>query len=410
MGFQSQSLAQCTECGSPRIYEFTGTTALKNNPPNATLDDSYWTGSGNFASGHIAKFDRNLAFTWEASDFTLGGIILTNGADLTLDRPNEGDNPAFTIEGECITIGSGSILNLIYITALSNVTICIEEGGKLIMDSRSEDKNTFIFDEVVINLQGPDAELEFGNADIDILGENGLEINGWTGAEICENGNDPGSDGSGNITWTDDTVDICDLLNLRVLPVQWALFVANYDINTRSAQLSWSTLKEWENSHFEVERAQNGINSWEKIGEVAGVGYSDQPEEYTFTDIKIPLSGGSFYYRIRQVDLNGESNISKVVGLNAPAVSQTSGNWRVYPNPATSDRINIDILSPESYLGGEITFRLVGGMENTPYKTVGDIETFNSELRKTFSEMRKGILVLEVQWDNKLEMVKIIGE
>ncbi|MEB2780319.1 hypothetical protein U3A58_07930 [Algoriphagus sp. C2-6-M1] len=265
------------------------------------------------------------------------------------------------------------------------------------MDSRESSRNSFSFEGVVINLQGPDAQLEFGNADINIIGENGLAINGWTGSEVCENDIDPESNGSGNINWTDETIDICDILNLRVLPVQWAGISAKYDSNNRTSQLSWSTLKEWENSHFEIERTQNGIENWEKIGEVVAIGYSDQPEEYTYQDSSLPLSGGSFFYRIRQIDLNGSSSVSKVVGINAAPVRQTSGNWRVYPNPATSDQIKIDILSPDSYSGGEIIFRIVGGMSNSPYHTVSDIQTLNLKLKESFSVMRRGLVVLEIQ-------------
>ncbi|MEB2780320.1 hypothetical protein U3A58_07935 [Algoriphagus sp. C2-6-M1] len=119
LGFNFQGFAQCTECGSPRTYTSTNLSINGNVNPSSTggLNSNKWTGDENFSSGQIAKFDQNLSFTWEASDFTLGGIILTNGADLTLERPNNGENPAFTIEGECILIGAGSTLNLIYIVS-----------------------------------------------------------------------------------------------------------------------------------------------------------------------------------------------------------------------------------------------------------------------------------------------------
>ncbi|WP_332910696.1 hypothetical protein [Algoriphagus boritolerans] len=296
-----------------------------------------------FLSGQIAKFDRNLNFTWEASDFTLGGIILTNGADLTLDRPNNGDNPAFTISGQCISIGSGSILNLIYITSLSNFTICIEEGGKLILDSRNGGRNTFTFDAVEINLQGPNAAIEFGDAEINIVGEDGLEINGWTGTEVCENGNAPESNGSGNITWTNETANICDLLNLRVLPIQWAAFSARYEAQIRLSNLTWSTTSEWENSHFEVQRSVNDVRSWETIASVKGAGYSDQPVDYAFQDLKLPIAGGNIFYRIRQVDLNGNATFSDTEAIRVEPIPGTT-YWSVYPNPTTGDTINLEQL------------------------------------------------------------------
>lgn len=234
--------------------------------------------------------------------------------------------------------------------------------------------------------------------------------NGSTGnASGASNG---GGGGGGRLSGGNGGNGVVEInISFRILPVQYLYFEANFNSAERIGKLDWATAKEWENSHFEIERAQNGIDQWKKIGEVRAVGYSDQPEKYSFKDDKIPLSGGSLFYRIKQIDLNAKStNLSEVVGLYVPSVRQTNGNWRVYPNPATVDNINIDHLNAESHNGKPITFRLVGNSINTPYKTVEDIESLNTELRESISTIRKGFLVIEIQWNNTVEILKVIFE
>ncbi|NVJ46015.1 MAG: hypothetical protein HWE07_02775, partial [Cytophagia bacterium] len=110
------------------------------------------------------------------------------------------------------------------------------------------------------NLSGPTAR-----------GENGRPKTGSGGGAGYGGG---GNGGSGIIVIT--------YYNFAILPIEYLYFEANYNPADRTGLVSWATAKEWENSHFEIERSVNGINNWEKIGEVAGAGYSMEPVEYKF--------------------------------------------------------------------------------------------------------------------------------
>ena len=67
--------------------------------------------------------------------------------------------------------------------------------------------------------------------------------------------------------------------------------------------LSWKTASEINNSHFEIERSNNG-KDFIKIGEIAGQGTSNSTKRYQFTD-KNPGSAQQ-YYRLKQVDFDGK--------------------------------------------------------------------------------------------------------
>jgi hypothetical protein len=110
------------------------------------------------------------------------------------------------------------------------------------------------------------------------------------------------------------------------LPVTWLSFEALK--NNRVSDLYWSTASETNNDYFEVQRSVDTEN-WEKIGIVAGAGITSYQMDYMFTDVN-PYMGIN-YYRIKQVDFDGNSSYSDV-----RAVSFT-GEMMLVPNPSNGN-------------------------------------------------------------------------
>ncbi len=71
--------------------------------------------------------------------------------------------------------------------------------------------------------------------------------------------------------------------------------------------LDWSTASEINNDYFTLERSDDLVKI-ESVGKVAGAGNSTNILNYTYSD-KMPLSGVS-YYRLRQTDFNGSTEVS----------------------------------------------------------------------------------------------------
>ena len=113
----------------------------------------------------------------------------------------------------------------------------------------------------------------------------------------------------------------------KALPLDWeSLIVTSGGNNT--AVLNWVTTKEYNTNYFEVERSEDEVN-FKKLGIVRNK-VTTANEKYSFTDSSIVQ--GLIYYRIKQVDKNGNFTYSKVVAYNAKA--QTS--FKLYPNPTTN--------------------------------------------------------------------------
>jgi hypothetical protein len=124
------------------------------------------------------------------------------------------------------------------------------------------------------------------------------------------------------------------------LPVALADFTASVE-NETDARLSWQTATEENNRGFYIERSIDGQN-WEFINftsSSAPGGNSDILVGYAYTDMNVYKSQAginTYYYRIRQQDMNGEEEF--VGGIKSVRFSGNAAAAKitVYPNPAAS--------------------------------------------------------------------------
>ena len=98
--------------------------------------------------------------------------------------------------------------------------------------------------------------------------------------------------------------------------------------------VSWQTSAEANSSHFIVERSLSASGNFQDLGRVNAAGNSTTTRQYLFRDYDgVSLNTPNLYYRLRQVDLNGQETYSNVisVSLRPPVVV-----FELYPNPASS--------------------------------------------------------------------------
>ncbi|WP_460390446.1 glycine-rich domain-containing protein, partial [Algoriphagus aestuariicola] len=227
---------------------------------------------------------------------------------------------------------------------------------------------------------------------------------GYPGVDKTGSGGGAGYYGGGK---GGDGVVYIYFFNYRILSVEYLHFDAQYNPTSRSGELTWATAKEWENSHFEIERSVDGIKNWTVVGQVPGAGYSEQPMKYAFQDLNLPLAGGNVFYRLRQVDFDGESSYSVTKSIQVPPVAGTT-YWRVYPNPTNGEVVNLELLSKEVYHDEPVTLRIIS--------STGQFELIESEGNEALgilvSERLKtkaaGVYTLEIAWGANREYHKLI--
>lgn len=99
-----------------------------------------------------------------------------------------------------------------------------------------------------------------------------------------------------------------------LMPIEMTMWTAtNLE---ESVLLEWTTASEENNDYFAIERSIDGV-TWKVLGNVGGAGTTSATHYYSFEDTK-PVSGIS-YYRLKQVDFNGEYTYSSVKCINRPA-------------------------------------------------------------------------------------------
>lgn len=114
------------------------------------------------------------------------------------------------------------------------------------------------------------------------------------------------STSSGTKEYRIDDVKLSGSLKI-VVPVKLIEFTATK--TPISNQLFWSTASEFDNEKFVVERSSDCFY-WEKIYEVPGQMRSYSILQYRFVDLNPKTIN---YYRLKQVDYNGDFEYSKIV-------------------------------------------------------------------------------------------------
>lgn len=175
------------------------------------------------------------------------------------------------------------------------------------------------------------------------------------------------------------------------LPVEFAYI--NVKNVAGSNIISWGTAQELNNSHFEVLRSTDG-RKFEVIGVVNGFGNSDELIQYQFEDNQ--SSNGIAYYRLRQVDYDGQFEFSDIVSItNSQLISVNA-----FPNPFNeSIHILVNTASDEPF---NIEVFDVLGIK--VYQ--GDIKA-NEELI-IGNEFSAGVYLINIVNDSEKKVLKVV--
>lgn len=237
---------------------------------------------------------------------------------------NGGNTPNCNIN-QNVVIEHTVVCNCDPLEIQGNGSITIEDGGKLIVTS-----NTGLTGngDLVVEDGG---ELEV-QGDLDIGGNGSFVNDGNTSVEgsldVSGNGD---AGGSGEMYIGEEGCDDWDgpggCTEGAVLPVELLAFDGAYQDG--SVELDWSTGSEDQNDHFKVERAGSNA-SFETVGSVEGAGTTQRTQEYRFIDNDIDVVG-TVYYRLVQVDRNGEREIHGPIAVKVEAGKNE--DLKVHPNP-----------------------------------------------------------------------------
>jgi hypothetical protein len=190
----------------------------------------------------------------------------------------------------------------------SNDTVVIADGVTMLIDANIK------LDNIVLKIYGT-LKLAGGKLTINdystFVIETSGKLTGGGNNDQVKLGNDllyKGSEGTiFGYAYADNTTGGEFAYSNMILPVKFLSFTAIK--NNNRVEIKWTTATEINNSHFEVERSNNG-RDWSIIAIVMPAQSATSINQYSYTD-KVEGTNDT-YYRIRQVDMNGNQMYSSV--------------------------------------------------------------------------------------------------
>lgn len=196
----------------------------------------------------------------------------------------------------------------------------------------------------------------------------------WSTASVSPTTETPGApNNTANATWIGDLGVVC---LLPVVYSQQLTGLATADGN----HLSWATAQEINSDKFIIEKSLNPADGFTYLGEIAASGNSMERRQYEFVDDN---PEELTWYRIRQLDLDGQEDISRTVTVSNTLLGGIS--FQTWPNPA-DERIQFalqgsDVMSVELV---DMTGRIVASYQpeqgNQIYEGSFDISSLESGL------------------------------
>ncbi|MEM8899194.1 MAG: hypothetical protein AAGC85_13860 [Bacteroidota bacterium] len=182
-------------------------------------------------------------------------------------------------------------------------------------------------------------------------------------------------------------------------PVNFISFNVTQEGN--DARLEWGTVEDSKNSTFEIERSIDEV-LFSKVGEVDGENITGEENTYEFMDIDIreeqPIT---FFYRIKQIELDGAPRYSEVVSLTLEPADFFI--LEVNPNPF-GEEMNISFKHSSE---GKILIKLVSPLGKVLYTK--SFEEKEGEIRLDASGIPAGFLYLLAESEDyrQLAMKKV---
>ena len=115
----------------------------------------------------------------------------------------------------------------------------------------------------------------------------------------------------------------------QIVPVELASFSASVIQNR--ILLEWATASELNNNGFEIERSVDN-NTFITIGFLEGKGTTTESSFYSFEDLSPPTDNNTVYYRLKQVDFDGQFTYSKTISVEFNMLEDFALKQN-YPNP-----------------------------------------------------------------------------
>jgi len=262
--------------------------------------------------------------------------------------------------------------------------ILLQNDNKIIASGTTKGTTGFVLERLL-----PDGKID------STFGINGFTItlfNGYyaTARSLCFQ--DENIIAAGNLIV--DTFTSCAVVrykNENVLSVSLLSFTAHKNFN--SVILNWQTTNEGNNNYFVLQKVDANNNYWNILATIPAKESSYQKQSYSFEDMH--PSEDINYYRLKQIDNNGQTTYSKIV-----SVDFEKGNIiTIFPNPV-SNILNIKGLGAAQ----SNTLIITDQKGNTIEKLIVNSASYSLDIK----DLSKGFYFIKVIGNDKTSTIKFV--
>jgi len=185
-----------------------------------------------------------------------------------------------------------------------------------------------------------------------------------------------------------------------LVPLPLTLTDFKGETNETGNLLKWTTATEQNTAHFEIQRHTPG-SDFTALAKIPAAGNSHQPRNYQYTDNDV--SNDTLSYRLKMVDLDGQSTYSKTVVLQ----HQTTDAYtvRMSPNPFHSSG-TLDIIAPTAGVA-ILTITDLSGKQL--YQQQMNVTKGNNPIgTRDIDYLRPGTYLLTLQTTNHRQTLKLV--
>ena len=210
----------------------------------------------------------------------------------------------------------------------------------------------------------------------------------YTGSQVDSNGNT-----GGIATDRFHSIYFGDLVGgYSVLPVTYESF--NATVNNNAVTLNWITTQDMANSRFEIERSFNQSDFSTAAIVLGAQSINKGVNQYSFVDNDKEIANHTIiYYRLKQVDLNGNYSYSAVKTVRINNMADQKIAIQVMPNPYM-DKLNVNFDSKND---GKVEIRMISASGSMVKKIQSTINKgTNSVQLQDLSSQLPGMYVINI--------------
>ena len=360
-------------------------------------------------SNVVIHFMEGATYTGASDDRHIKGYVKKTGADAFTFPIGDGSNYfPIGVEG----FSANDAFQVAYISLPSNISSTYFPDGTPFQISPKESSIEEIHSSEYWDVKGnayatitlywnEDNQLENLVPDV-----NKLLVAGWNGSSWINLGQNSltGTVSSGSIqthSLVPDDYKAFTFARLSdsALPVEW-LSVELKEVDG-DVELIWSTARETATDKFEIERSASNSQAFSYIGQLPAAGSSDEVKHYRFLDKEVrTLSDKRFYYRLKQIDLDGGFSYSQTIQWQKREWGRNP-EFVLFPNPAR----DYVIFEPQNSLpsNAQVDILNVQGSKvwSQPVNT-------SDQIRISLNHMSEGVYIFRLKAQGHASSKKIV--